>query len=83
MTWKLNAFGKTRAGVTGVPWREMSDEEYEAVSAQFDEGALSVYFEQEPEPVRPQPLPDGRGSESVVEGETANPPARRPRRNKR
>ena len=48
MTWKLTAWGKTRAGVTGVPWRDLSDAEYEQVAGKFPAGALEVYFEKEP-----------------------------------
>lgn len=52
MTWKLNSFGKTRSGVTGVPWRELSDEEYERYTAEV--GDLSAYFEAEgPKPGLP------------------------------
>jgi hypothetical protein len=57
---KLNAFGRTRAGVTGVPWRDLTDEEF----AHYTEtvGDLSPYFEDEPaiepeaEPAPPAPF---------------------------
>lgn len=83
MTWKLNAFGKTRSGVTGVPWRDLSQEEY----AHYTEtvGDLGAYFEHIPHPdplpsmgegeAQP-PLPDGRGSDSTKQ-------AMRRRRNQR
>lgn len=67
--WKLTEWAKTRAGVTGVPWRDLSDEEFEGVAAQFEQGALLPYFEHvaedapawwasaEPEP-GPEPEPE-------------------------
>lgn len=47
MTWKLTAFGKTRSPLTGVPWRDLSDEEFVAAEALFPEGVLRDrgYFE--------------------------------------
>lgn len=45
MTWKLTAWAKTRLPVTGVPWRDLSDEEFAAASAEFAGGALAPYFE--------------------------------------
>lgn len=31
VTWKLTAYAKTRMNLPGVPWRDLSDEEYAAV----------------------------------------------------
>ncbi len=47
MTWKLTTYGKTRAGVPGVPWRDLSDEEFAAAEALFEPGVLRSreYFE--------------------------------------
>jgi hypothetical protein len=50
MTWKLTPWGKTRSGVTGIPWRDLSDEEFAAAEAMFEPGELLAhgYFEKEP-----------------------------------
>lgn len=47
MTWKLTTYGKTRLGVTGVPWRDLSDDEFAAAEALFEPGVLRSrgYFE--------------------------------------
>jgi hypothetical protein len=49
MTWTLPAWGRTRRPVTGVPWRDLSDEEFAAAEALFGEGVLRsrAYFERE------------------------------------
>jgi hypothetical protein len=52
---KLNAFGKTRSGVTGVPWRDLSEEEY--VHYTETVGDLSAYFDPEPVTTSFQPEP--------------------------
>lgn len=51
MTWKLTTYGKTRAGVPGVPWRDLSDEEFAAAEALFAPGVLRAreYFEHVPD----------------------------------
>jgi hypothetical protein len=53
MTWKLTPWGKTRSGVTGIPWRDLSDEEFAAAEAMFEPGELLAhgYFEKEAIPV--------------------------------
>jgi len=54
--WKLTAWGKTRHGLLGVPWRDLTDEEFAAAEALFEPGALRAqgYFRQERPRVRPR-----------------------------
>lgn len=40
MTWKLTEWAETRTPLTGVPWRDLTDEEFAAAEALFPEGAL-------------------------------------------
>ena len=46
--WKLTPWGQTRAGVTGVPWRDLTDDEFAAAEALFEPGVLRArgYFRQ-------------------------------------
>lgn len=63
MTWKLTEWAKTRSGVFGVPWRDLSDDEFAAVEARYPEIRERGYFEKVPAapaaPVMPQR--QGRG----------------------
>jgi hypothetical protein len=45
MTWKLTAWAKTRAGVTGIEWRDLTDEEFDALEAEHPELRQRGYFE--------------------------------------
>lgn len=47
MSWKLTTYGKTRLGVTGVPWRDLSDDEFAVAESLFEPGVLRAreYFE--------------------------------------
>lgn len=47
--WILTAWGKTRSGIIGVPWRDLTDEEFAAAEALFAPGELRSrgYFERE------------------------------------
>ena len=67
--WKLTCWAKTRDPLPGVPWRDMTDEEFATVEAMFPEGALRErgYFkhvETTPAPAAeesdPAPLRRGR-----------------------
>lgn len=91
MTWKLTSWARTRAGVTGVPWRDLDDEEYERVAAQFPPGALHPYFEREPGPPAPAgeeiasgaTLPYFEPEEAVEPAPPSPEPAPAPRARKR
>lgn len=62
MSWKLTPWGKTRAGVTGIPWRDLTDDEFMAIEELHPEIRDRGYFvheedvpEEAPEPrARPQ-----------------------------
>jgi len=51
MTWKLTTYGKTCLGVPGVPWRDLTDEEFAEAEALFEPGVLRAreYFEHVPD----------------------------------
>lgn len=55
--WRLKAEAKDWSGIAGVPWRDMTDQEFEAVSADYDRqfpeepGSLSRWFDHDPERV--------------------------------
>jgi len=72
--WKLTSWAKTRSPLSGIPWRDLTDEEFEAAEAQFPEGLLreAGYFYREERPDE-----DGEESEDV---EPSGPRRQRPRR---
>ena len=48
--WKLKDEAKVWQGIAGIPWRDMEDDEYKAVSAEYDrqheeKGTLKRWFE--------------------------------------
>jgi hypothetical protein len=50
MTWKLKKEAENWQPIPGVPWQDMTDDEYKAVSAEYDKqydekGSLKKYFE--------------------------------------
>lgn len=45
MTWRLTAFGETRLALPGVPWRDLSDEEFAAACERYPELEERGYFE--------------------------------------
>jgi hypothetical protein len=53
MTWKLKEDAKQWQSIPGVPWRDMEDAEYKAVSDEYDKqfpdqpGSLKKWFEHE------------------------------------
>ncbi len=64
--WKLTCWAKTRDPLPGVPWRDMTDEEFAAVEALFPEGTLRArgYFkhvETPPAAEESDPAPARRG----------------------
>lgn len=48
MTWRLTEWAKTRSPLNGVPWRDLSDEEFAAAESRFPKGVLREqgYFEE-------------------------------------
>jgi hypothetical protein len=53
MTWKLKKEGEGMTPIAGVPWRDMEDAEFKAVSDEYDKqfpdqpGSLKKWFEHE------------------------------------
>ena len=45
MAWKLSAWGQTRMPLTGIPWRDLTDEEFAAAEARYPELRDRGYFE--------------------------------------
>lgn len=58
MTWKLTEWGKTRMPLPGIPWRDMTDEEFATACASTPGLEERGYFEdvREPSPA-PTDLP--------------------------
>lgn len=87
MTWKLTTYGKTRAGVPGVPWRDLSDEEFAAAEALFAPGVLRAreYFEhvEDVQFVSPGEPPYFDPEAAEAAPEPAPAPRARPRRSSR
>lgn len=52
MTWKLTEWGKTRMPLPGIPWRDMTDEEFATACADNPGLEKRGYFDdaREPEP---------------------------------
>jgi hypothetical protein len=67
--WKLTVWAKTRRPVSGVPWRDLTDEEFAALETNY--AGLDRYFYHEPE------------QRAATEPEPVAPPAPRRRRRKR
>lgn len=44
--WKLTDWGQTRMPLTGIPWRDLSDEEFVEAEARYPELRERGYFEQ-------------------------------------
>lgn len=59
MTWNLTAWGRSRLPLTGVPWRELTDEEFAAAEILYPEIQERGYFE--------------RVTEVTVEGPSVRP----------
>lgn len=59
MTWKLTEWAKGRVPLRRVPWRDLTDEEFEAANAEHD-GLLAErgYFEREPAPATEEDKPE-------------------------
>ena len=69
MAWKLSAWGMTRMPLTGIPWRDLTDEEFAAAEERYPELRGRGYFEETEEvtedgaPRRsPSATPRGGGS---------------------
>lgn len=65
--YKLTPYGQTRKGLRGVPWRDLSDEEYAAAVARHPGMQDHGYFEQAPEPPSIEETPLTRGRRSAEE----------------
>lgn len=48
MPWKLTSWGRTRMPLTGVPWRDLSDDEFAAAEDRHPELRERGYFEEDP-----------------------------------
>lgn len=66
--WKLRAEAERWEPLAGVPWRDMPDAEFAAVSAAYDAGfspeqagSLERWFAHEGDGAHPSPLPEGEG----------------------
>ena len=59
MSWRLTEWGKTRMPLPGIPWRDMTDEEFAAASSAAPGLDERGYFEPVPEtkPASPQRPP--------------------------
>ena len=57
MTWKLTPWGKTRFPLAGIPWRDMTDEEFAQATAQVPELEERGYFAREVEQPKPARAP--------------------------
>ena len=86
MTWKLTAWAKTRAGVTGIELRDYTDEEFAALEELHPEIRDRGYFAHHDDEPGPEQLPEPPAveptSEPVIEpaaasSEQASPLARR------
>ena len=51
MTWKLTPYGQTRTGLPGVPWRDLTAEEFAAAEKLHPGIRERGYFEREPSAV--------------------------------
>jgi len=69
MTYKLTKFGQSRLPLTGVAWRDLSDEEYAAALARHPGMEDHGYFVKEDEPEVIEEAPRGR-RKAVTEEET-------------
>ncbi len=77
MTWKLTDWAKTRAGVTGIEWRDYTDEEFEALEAEHPELRQRGYFEHEAAEPAPNPEQDvADAAEPVPDGPSPAQPRR-------
>ena len=65
--WKLTQFGRTRSPLSGVPWRDLSDEEFAAVEAAHPTIRDRGYFE--------EVVSHRRRAEERVTEESGTPPA--------
>lgn len=66
MSYRLTSYGKTRLGLPGIPWRDMSDEEFAAAVARHPGIEDKGYFVKD-EPVEEEPQRRRFGRQSVVE----------------
>lgn len=56
--WKLTPYGKTRTPLTGVPWRDLTDSEFEAAEKRHEELRERGYFEHGESEAAPKPAND-------------------------
>ena len=80
MSWKLTAYGATRLPLTGVPWRDMTDEEFAAAEARYPELRDRGYFAHEeatPLPRDTEVAPEVMEEAEPVEAEPAEEPVTR------
>lgn len=68
MTYKLTAYAKTRRPLQGVPWRDLTDAEYEAALAANPGMDQRGYFEHVADET---PAPSSRRSTRAAEPVTA------------
>lgn len=69
MTWKLTAWGQTRMPLPGVPWGDMTDEEFATAAERYPELAERGYFEHDDEAPE-RPARRGRAPEPEVAADT-------------
>ena len=50
MTWTLTRWAKTRRPLAGVPWRDLTDEEFASAEVRYPSLRAQGYFEQAPLP---------------------------------
>ena len=67
MTWKLTAWAKTRAGVTGIELRDYTDEEFAAIEELHPEIRDRGYFAHHDDEPGPEQLTEPAASEPTPE----------------
>ena len=74
--WKLTDWGQTRMPLTGVPWRDLSDEEFAAAEARYPELRERGYFAQsiaEPAVTASRRKPGAKVDEEVIVADEGPP----------
>ena len=67
MTWKLTAWAQTRAGVTGIEWRDYTDDEFAAIEELHPEIRQRGYFEHHDDEAAAEQLPEPPADEPTPE----------------
>jgi len=68
MTWKLTPYGQTRTGLPGVPWRDLSPEEFASAEKLHPGIRDRGYFEREKPPVEPVADESAAAPQEVIGG---------------